>query len=575
MTSVASEPAVRPSSQGDGLPARRERVEFRTTPSRYRHWRLTLDGSIATLTMDVDEQGGLVPGYELKLNSYDLGVDIELYDAVQRLRFEHPEVRTVVITGGKEKVFCAGANIRMLAASTHSWKVNFCKFTNETRNGIEDASAHSGQTYLAALNGTASGGGYELALACEHIMLVDDRSSAVSLPELPLLGVLPGTGGLTRVVDKRHVRRDLADYFSTRSEGVGGKKAVRWRLVDEAVARTAWDRTVAERAAAFAERSDRPAGARGIELTPLAKTRTDDHIGYRYVSAALDHDRGVVEITVLGPETDAPVDVAGIHDQSVDFWPLALTRELDDLILDLRTNETELGTWVFRTKGDAARVLSHDALLLEHSGDWPAREIVLYLKRTLKRLDVTSRSLIALIEPGSCFAGSLLELALAADRSFQLVGVFEDVDPDAEPAAITIGPMNLGPLPMGNGLTRLATRFHGDPEALAAAEAAEGDALRAEDAEGLGLVTFIPDDIDWEEEVRIAIEERASLSPDALTGLEANYRFAGPETIETKIFGRLSAWQNWIFYRPNASGPDGALRKFGTGQRADFDRKRV
>ncbi|MEV0407390.1 2,3-epoxybenzoyl-CoA dihydrolase [Actinoallomurus sp. NPDC050550] len=575
MTSVVSELAVCPKTEGDDVPARRERVDFRTAPSRYRHWRLTFDGSIATLTMDVDEQGGLVPGYELKLNSYDLGVDIELYDAVQRLRFEHPEVRTVVITGGKEKVFCAGANIRMLAASTHSWKVNFCKFTNETRNGIEDAGAHSGQTYLAALNGTASGGGYELALACEHIMLVDDRSSAVSLPELPLLGVLPGTGGLTRMVDKRHVRRDLADYFSTRSEGVGGKKAVQWRLVDEAVARTAWDRTVAERAAAFAERSDRPADARGIELTPLAKTRTDDHIGYRYVSAALDHDHGVAEITVLGPETDAPADLAGVHDQGVDFWPLALTRELDDLILDLRTNETELGTWVFRTKGDAARVLSHDALLLEHSGDWPAREIVLYLKRTLKRLDVTSRSLIALIEPGSCFAGSLLELALAADRSFQLVGVFEDVDPDAEPAAITIGPMNLGPLPMGNGLTRLATRFHGDPEALAAAEAAEGKALQAEDAERLGLVTFIPDDIDWEEEVRIAIEERASLSPDALTGLEANYRFAGPETIETKIFGRLSAWQNWIFYRPNASGPDGALRKFGTGQRADFDRKRV
>jgi benzoyl-CoA-dihydrodiol lyase len=575
MTSVASEPAVCPSAEGDDAPARRERVDFRTVPSRYRHWHLTLDGSIATLTMDVDEQGGLVPGYELKLNSYDLGVDIELYDAVQRLRFEHPEVRTVVITGGKEKVFCAGANIRMLAASTHSWKVNFCKFTNETRNGIEDASAHSGQTYVAALNGTASGGGYELALACEHIMLVDDRSSAVSLPELPLLGVLPGTGGLTRVVDKRHVRRDLADYFSTRSEGVGGKKAVRWRLVDEAVARTSWDRTVAERAAAFAERSDRPAGARGIELTPLAKTRTDDHIAYRYISAALDHDRGVVEITVLGPETDAPADVAGVHDQGADFWTLALTRELDDLILDLRTNETELGTWVFRTKGDAARVLSYDALLLEHSGDWPAREIVLYLKRTLKRLDVTSRSLIALIEPGSCFAGSLLELSLAADRSFQLAGVFEDVDPDAEPAAITVGPMNLGPLPMGNGLSRLATRFHGDPEGSAAAEAAEGKALRAEDAERLGLVTFIPDDIDWEDEVRIAVEERASLSPDALTGLEANYRFAGPETIETKIFGRLSAWQNWIFYRPNASGPDGALRKFGTGQRADFDRKRV
>jgi benzoyl-CoA-dihydrodiol lyase len=574
MSSTAGEAAAQPNPAAED-PVRRERVDFQTAPSRYRHWRLAFDGPVATLTMDVHEQGGLVPGYELKLNSYDLGVDIELYDAVQRLRFEHPEVRTVVMTGGKEKVFCAGANIRMLAASAHSWKVNFCKFTNETRNGMEDASAHSGQTYLAALNGTASGGGYELALACEHIMLVDDRSSMVSLPELPLLGVLPGTGGLTRVVDKRHVRRDLADYFSTKTEGVGGKKAVQWRLVDEAVPRTAWDRTVAERAAALAERSDRPTDADGIELTPLAKTRTDDHIGYRYIGAVLDHDRGVVEITILGPDTDAPADVAGVHAQGADFWTLAFTRELDDLILDLRTNGVELGTWVIRTKGDAARVLAYDALLLQHSGDWLAREIVLYLKRTLKRLDVTSRSLIALIEPGSCFAGSLLELGLAADRSFQLAGVFEDIDPDAEPAAITVGPMNLGPLPMGNGLSRLATRFHGDADGLAAAEAAEGKALRAEDAERLGLVTFIPDDIDWDEEVRIAVEERAGFSPDALTGLEANYRFAGPETMETKIFGRLSAWQNWIFYRPNASGPDGALRRFGTGQRAHFDQKRV
>ncbi|MCO5995282.1 2,3-epoxybenzoyl-CoA dihydrolase [Actinoallomurus rhizosphaericola] len=572
--SVAGEPTVQPNAAAEE-PTRPRRVDFRTDPSRYRHWRLSCEGPVATLTMDVDEQGGLVPGYELKLNSYDLGVDIELYDAVQRLRFEHPEVRTVVVTGGKEKVFCAGANIRMLAASSHSWKVNFCKFTNETRNGIEDASANSGQTYLAALNGTASGGGYELALACDHIMLVDDRSSAVSLPELPLLGVLPGTGGLTRVVDKRHVRRDLADYFSTKTEGLGGRKAVQWRLVDEAVPRTAWDRTVAERAAALATRSDRPAGGRGVELTPLAKTRTDDRVGYRYVDAVLDRERGVVEITVLGPDGDAPADAAGVHAQGADFWTLALTRELDDLILDLRTNETELGTWVFRAKGDAARVLAYDALLLEHSGDWLVREIVLYLKRTLKRLDVTSRSLIALIEPGSCFAGSLLELALAADRSFQLLGVFEDVDPDAEPAAITVGPMNVGPLPMGNGLSRLATRFHGDAEGLAAAEAAEGKALRAEDAERLGLVTFTPDDIDWDEEVRIAVEERAGFSPDALTGLEANYRFAGPETMETKIFGRLSAWQNWIFNRPNASGPDGALRRFGTGRRAHFDQKRV
>ena len=552
-------------------------VEFRTSPSRYRHWRLALDGGpVATLTMDVDEQGGLVPGYELKLNSYDLGVDIELYDAVQRLRFEHPEVRTVVLTGGKEKVFCAGANIRMLAASAHSWKVNFCKFTNETRNGMEDASANSGQTYLAAVNGTASGGGYELALACEHIMLVDDRSSAVSLPELPLLGVLPGTGGLTRVVDKRHVRRDLADYFSTRPEGVGGARAVQWKLVDEAVPRSAWEQTVAQRAAELAARSTRPADARGVELTELAKTRTDEHIDYRYVSAKLDRARSVVEITVLGPEGDVPTDLAAIHEQGADFWTLAVARELDDLILDLRTNEIEIGTWLLRTKGDAAKVLAYDALLLEHAGDdWLANEILHYLKRTLKRLDVTSRSIVALIEPGSCFAGSLLELALVADRSFQLTGVFEDIDPDAAPAAIVLGPMNLGPLPMGNGLTRLATRFHGDDESLAAAQAAEGKILLAEDAERLGLVTFTPDDIDWDDEVRIAVEERASFSPDALTGLEANYRFAGPETLETKIFGRLSAWQNWIFYRPNASGPDGALRAFGTGKRADFDRKRV
>jgi benzoyl-CoA-dihydrodiol lyase len=554
------------------------RVEFRTHPSRYRHWRLAFDGPVATLTMDVDERGGLVPGYELKLNSYDLGVDIELYDAVQRLRFEHPEVRAVVVTGGKEKVFCAGANIRMLAASAHSWKVNFCKFTNETRNGMEDATAHSGQTYLAAVNGTASGGGYELALACAHIMLVDDRSSMVSLPELPLLGVLPGTGGLTRVVDKRHVRRDLADYFSTRPEGVGGAKAVRWRLVDEAVPRPAWQETVARRAAEFAARSTRstsPAGGRGVELPELAKTRTADRIGYRYVGADLDRARGVAEITVLGPGGDAPADLAALHAQGAHAWPLAVARELDDLILDLRTNENELGTWVIRSRGAADRVLACDALLLEHADDWLAGEIRHYLKRTLKRLDVTSRSIIALIEPGSCFAGSLLELALAADRSYQLAGVFEEVDPGAEPAALTVGPMNLGPLPMGNGLTRLETRFYGDAEGLAAAQAAAGKPLPAEDAERLGLVTFAPDDIDWDEEVRIAVEERASFSPDALTGLEANYRFAGPETLETKIFGRLSAWQNWIFYRPNASGPDGALRAYGTGRRADFDRKRV
>ncbi|MCW2646249.1 MAG: Benzoyl-CoA-dihydrodiol lyase [Pseudonocardiales bacterium] len=576
MTIVAMHDALAPTNgtpvaDPGSVPA----IDFRVSPDTYKHWRIALNGDVATVTMDVDEQGGLVPGYELKLNSYDLGVDIELYDVVQRLRFEHPEIRTVVLTSGKEKIFCAGANIRMLAGSAHSWKVNFCKFTNETRNGIEDATANSGQTYVAALNGTASGGGYELALACEHIMLVDDRSSAVSLPELPLLGVLPGTGGLTRVVDKRHVRRDLADYFSTKSEGIGGRKAVEWRLIDEAVPRPKWDEVVAARAAEFATSSTRPNDAEGVTLTPLAKTRTPDAIGYRYVSAKLDRETRQVAITVLGPEQDAPADAAAIHAHGVDFWTLAVTRELDDLILDLRTNETELGTWVFRTLGDGARVRAYDQLLLDNAEDWLANEILLYLKRTLKRIDVTSRSLIALIEPGSCFAGSLLELALAADRSFQLLGTFEDVDPGAEPAAIAVGSINFGALPMSNGLTRLQTRYLGQDADLEAVRARIGTPLESDAAARLGLVTFTPDDIDWEDEVRISVEERSSFSPDALTGLEANYRFAGPETIETKIFGRLTAWQNWIFYRPNASGADGALRKFGTGQRADFDRKRV
>jgi benzoyl-CoA-dihydrodiol lyase len=573
VTSVSeSSSAVESAPSPDVLPV----VDFRTEPASYRHWRLSFDGPVAMLTMDVDETGGLVPGYELKLNSYDLGVDIELYDVVQRLRFEHPEVAVVVLTSGKDKVFCAGANIRMLASSPHPWKVNFCKFTNETRNAIEDATAYSGQTWLAALNGTASGGGYELALACEQILLIDDRSSVVSLPELPLLGVLPGTGGLTRVTDKRHVRRDIADYFATRAEGIGGQKAVTWRLVDAAVPRARWAEAVAARAAELAARSSRPAGAAGIELPPLHKTRTDAEIGYQRVTARLDRDRGVADITVSGPDTAAPADVLAMHKQGTGFWSLAVARELDDLVLDLRTNELELGTWVLRTSGDADRVLGHDELLLAHRDDWLANEIVHYWKRTLKRLDVTSRSLIALIEPGSCFAGSLLELALAADRSYMLSGLDEDAaDAAAEPAAVTLAAMNLGPLPMGNGLTRLATRFWGDEAGLAAAEKRVGEPLEAADAAQLGLVTFAPDDIDWTEEVRIATEERASFSPDALTGLEANYRFAGPETIETKIFGRLTAWQNWIFTRPNASGPDGALRRYGTGRRADFDRKRV
>jgi benzoyl-CoA-dihydrodiol lyase len=559
MTSTTSEPLV----------------DFRTHPDAYRHWRLTVTGQLATLAMDVDERAGLWPGYELKLNSYDLGVDIELYDAVQRLRFEHPEVRTVVLTSAKDKVFCAGANIRMLAAAAHPAKVNFCKFTNETRNAIEDAAACSGQHYLAAVNGSASGGGYELALACEQILLVDDRSTTVALPEVPLLGVLPGTGGLTRLVDKRRVRRDLADYFATKAEGIGGAKAVRWRLVDEAVPRSRWDDRVAERAAELAGRSNRPAAATGVELGPLAKTRTDKRIDYRYVSAELDPERGLVELTVRGPAANPPAGVDELHRQGAQFWTLAMTRELDDLILDLRTNVPELGSWVIRTQGHPGRVLGHDRLLLDHAEDWLANEILHYLKRTLKRLDVTSRSLIALIEPGSCFAGSLLELALAADRSYQLAGVFTEQDPDASPATVTVGGMNLGPLPMGNGLSRLQTRFAGDEAAVAEVVGRAGQPLPAEAAEQLGLVTFTPDDLDWDAEIRIALEERASFSPDALTGMEASYRFAGPETLETKIFGRLSAWQNWIFYRPNASGPDGALRRFGTGQRADFDRRRV
>ena len=568
-----------------GAAAQHGIVSFQTEPAAYRHWHLSIEPPVATLTMDVAEDGGLRDGYELKLNSYDLGVDIELYDAVQRLRFEHPEVRAVVLTSAKDKIFCAGANIRMLAAAPHPWKVNFCKFTNETRNGIEDATGHSGQTWIAAVNGAASGGGYELALACEHIMLIDDRSSTVSLPELPLLAVLPGTGGLTRVTDKRHVRRDLADYFATRPEGIGGRKAVAWRLVDEVVPRPHWEQAVAERAAEMAARSGQPADARaGIALTPLAKQRDPGRISYPHVAADLDRSAGTVTITVTAPGGPAPPDMAAAREQGDQFWPLAVTRALDDLILDLRTNELELGTWIFKTAGDPDVVLGYDRLLLGSPGSpgspggsagWLAAEITGYLKRTLKRLDVTSRSLLALIEPGSCFAGSLLELALAADRSYMLTGVFEDIDPDAEPAAVTVGDMNLGPLPMGNGLTRLQARYLGDEPGYAAATGQAGKPLEAADAERLGLVTFAPDDIDWDEEVRIAIEERASFSPDALTGLEANYRFAGPETMETKIFGRLTAWQNWIFNRPSASGPDGALRRFGTGQRAAFDRKRV
>ncbi|HEY7484742.1 MAG TPA: 2,3-epoxybenzoyl-CoA dihydrolase [Streptosporangiaceae bacterium] len=539
-----------------------EPVSFETHPDRYRHWRLTVDGPVAWLVMDVDEGGGLRPGYELKLNSYDLGVDIELYDAVQRLRFEHPEVRAVVITSGKDAVFSAGANIRMLAQSSHPWKVNFCKFTNETRNAIEDATAHSGQTYIAALNGTASGGGYEIALACERILLIDDRSAAVSLPEVSLLAVLPGTGGLTRVIDKRKVRRDLADVFTTKAEGLKGALASEWGLVDEAIPRSRFDETVRERAQEAAGSAGR--GERGVTLPPLEPSRTAGKIDYRYVRAELDRDRELVTITVHGPE-EPPGDP---YDPG--FWPLRMTRELDDLILWLRTNEPALGTWVIKTSGDADRVLAYEGLLTGDK-DWLLSEIRHYYKRTLKRLDVTSRSLIALIEPGSCFAGALLELALACDRQYMFIGLREDdEDEDGAEAQIVVTDSNLGAFPMGNGLSRLATRFYGREDRLAELPAGRG--IDAEEAAELGLVTLALDDIDFDDEVRIALEERAALSPDALTGLEANNRFAGPETMETKIFGRLSAWQNWIFTRPNATD---ALGRYGSGQRATFDRDRT
>ena len=551
------------------------RVDFDTAPERYRHWQLSFDGPVATLTLKVDEQGGLVPGYELKMNSYDLGVDIELYDAVQRLRFEHPEVKAVVLTGGLDRMFCAGANIRMLAQSSHAWKVNFCKFTNETRNGIEDATTASGQTWIAALNGTAAGGGYELALACEQIVLVDDGSSAVSLPEVPLLGVLPGTGGLTRVVDKRLVRRDRADVFATKTEGVRGETAVGWGLVDESVPPSRFPAAVAARAAVAVSTSRRPDTGTGVSLTPLARQETEDGLEYGSLSARFDRDSRRVDIAVRGPEQPAPADAEAVLAQGVAYWPMALARDLDDLILRLRSNEPELGTWVFRTEGVAALVLTYEAQLGALADNWYVNEVTHYLKRTLKRLDVTSRSLFASIEPGSCFVGPLLDLALACDRQYMLAGVFEDLDPGAEPATVQVGPSNLGRFPMGNGLSRLQARFYGHAAALAAVEAAVGRALDAAAADELGLVTAAPDDLDWDDELRLALEERAALSPDALTGMEANHRFVGPETVETKVFGRLTAWQNWIFLRPNASGPDGALRRFGSGTRAAFDLTRV
>jgi len=548
-------------------------IDFSTNPKDYKHWKLSFDGPVATLAMDVREDGGLVPGYDLKLNSYDLGVDIELYDAIQRLRFEHPEISAVVITSAKDRVFCSGANITMLGKSSHAHKVNFCKFTNETRNSIEDATENSGQTYICAINGTAAGGGYELALATDHIVLIDDGSSAVSLPEVPLLAVLPGTGGLTRVVDKRHVRRDHADVFCTLTEGIRGKRAVSWKLVDEIVPRSKLDETVAKRASEFAKKSDRPNAAKGIELTELKRTISDDAVTYDHISLQFDRDQGMVKININAPTEMPPSEIAAIHDAGTAFWPMAIARELDDAILHLRANETAIGTWVFTTSGDADLVAAADAALADNADDWYVREVTLFLKRTFKRIDVTSRSIITLIEPGSCFTGSLLELVLAADRSYMLAGTFEG-DNRTE-ATVRLGAMNFGPLPMCNGITRLETRFLDDDAKIDDIRAEIGNDLDAETAEELGLVTFAPDDIDWEDEVRLAIEERASFSPDSLTGMEASLRFAGPETLETKIFGRLSAWQNWIFQRPNAVGDDGALKRFGTGLKAEFDNNRV
>ena len=523
--------------------------------------------------MDVDEQGGLRDDYELKLNSYDLGVDIELYDAVQRLRFEHPEVAAVVLTSAKDRVFCAGANIRMLAGSTHDHKVNFCKFTNETRNGIEDASANSGQTYIAAVNGSCAGGGYELALACDKIVLIDDGSSSVAPPELPLLAVLPGTGGLTRLVDKRMVRRDRADFFCTIEEGVRGKRAVDWKLVDSVAPRSKFQDAVAETVAAAVAASDRPDAGQGVALTPLSRRIEGDSVVYETVSATIDRVHGCAEITVHGPADVPPVDAAGVQAAGAAFWPLRLARELDDLILHLRINEIEIGTWVLRTEGEADRVAAYDALLEAERDNWLLREITLYLKRVLKRIDVSSRSIFALIEPGSCFVGTLLELALADDRSYMLDGQFEG--DNRPPATIRLTAMNFGPYPMVNGLTRLESRFLGEASAVDALRGDIGRDLEAADAEELGLVTFSPDDIDWEDEVRIAIEERAAFSPDALTGMEASLRFAGPETMESKIFARLTAWQNWIFQRPNAVGEHGALPLYGSGQKHEFDKRRV
>ena len=546
-------------------------VTYETHPAQYKHWKLSFEGAVATLKADFDENAGLRPGYKLKLNSYDLGVDIELNDAIQRIRFEHPEVRTVVVTSAKDKVFCSGANIFMLGVSSHAWKVNFCKFTNETRNGLEDSSAHSGLKFLAAVNGACAGGGYELALACDEIILVDDRSSAVSLPEVPLLGVLPGTGGLTRITDKRKVRHDLADLFCTSVEGVRGKKAVEWRLVDESVRPADFAARVQARALELAALSDRPASGKGVALTPLHREHSTDALHYSHVKVDIDRAKRTAVFIVHAPSGAQPENIADIEAAGASWYPLAMARELEDAILLMRTNENEIGTWLIKTKGDAAAVQAMDATLLAHQSHWLVRETIGLMRRTLSRLDVSSRSLFALIEAGSCFAGTFLELALACDRSYQLMLP----DDQVSSPRITVGDVNFALYPMATNQTRLVRRFYGEQAALDAITAAKGQSLDADAAFALGLVTANPDDIDWTDEVRIAIEERVSMSPDALTGMEANLRFNGVETMATRVFGRLTAWQNWIFQRPNAVGDKGALKVYGKGERAAFDWSRV
>ncbi|SPJ27146.1 2,3-epoxybenzoyl-CoA dihydrolase [Falsiruegeria mediterranea] len=551
-----------------------ERIDFQTDPSNYRHWRVEYDGPVANLFMDVDETAGLFPGYELKLNSYDLGVDIELADVVQRMRFEHPEVKVVVMQSAKDKVFCAGANIRMLGGASHAHKVNFCKFTNETRNTFEAAEADSGQKYVAAVKGACAGGGYELALACNHIMLTNDSSSSVALPEVPLLAVLPGTGGLTRVTDKRKVRRDLADVFCSVEEGVKGQRAVDWKLVDEVIANSKFDDTVQERAKEFADASDKADVAAGITLTPLSRSFAEDgSVTYSTVEVTVERDAGRATILIKGPEGEAPTSTDALAEQGAEGYMLRLARELDDAILHLRLNERELGLVVFSTQGDADNLVAHERLLLDNADHWLANEILTYWKRVLKRVDMTSRSLVALVEHGSCFAGVLAELLWSVDRTYMMLEEFEG---DNRPlAAIKLTDGNFGRYPMSNDLTRLETRFLGSPEAVDAAKAQIGAAIEADEAEEMGLITYAFDDIDWEDEVRIFMEERASFSPDAMTGMEANLRFAGPETMETRIFGRLTAWQNWIFQRPNAVGEDGALQRYGTGVRGNYNMERV